>query len=454
MIDTDNYRRFERVDDVEETAHRAARADARRAAADRRRPRGRRPGQDQQGRGLRRGTDVRGLRRPAGGARRVLRRAEDGVVRLRTSAMVVSLWLDPLRLDVHRTDGSAGGGDRAGRAGPLLGLRHAERRLHAPPAVPARGRHLRARREVRPPEPQGPRLHAVEHRRARPRRDRGVHRRRDPSDPRADRTSTEFDPYYVSIPFFYHQAYPAGAMAGSFVDNGYRGELRVLRPQEYRIHFAGGQYTEYIFAGPGDARDPRRPTPGSPGARALPPLWSLGYHQCRWFDYTQDAVEALAQRHRDARHPLRRAVARHRVHGRLPRLHLEHRALPRRRRACSSGCREQGFRVDHDHRSRREVRPGYWVFDQALERDVLCRTEGGDIYIGQVWPGNTAFPDFVTEEARAWWGELNAAHVAVRAGRDLERHERAGDREHPARARCASARGRTPTSATTTSTRC
>jgi alpha-glucosidase len=42
---------------------------------------------------------------------------------------------------------------------------------------------------------------------------------------------------------------------------------------------------------------------------------------------------------------------------------------------------------------------------------VLCRTEGGDIYLGQVWPGNTAFPDFATEQARTWWGELNAAHV-------------------------------------------
>jgi alpha-glucosidase len=55
--------------------------------------------------------------------------------------------------------------------------------------------------------------------------------------------------------------------------------------------------------------------------------------------------------------------------------------------------------------------PGYWVFDQARVRDVLCRTEGGDLYVGQVWPGNTAFPDFVTEEARSWWGGLNAAHV-------------------------------------------
>ena len=42
---------------------------------------------------------------------------------------------------------------------------------------------------------------------------------------------------------------------------------------------------------------------------------------------------------------------------------------------------------------------------------MLCRTEGGDIYIGEVWPGDTAFPDFVTEDGRKWWGELNAAHV-------------------------------------------
>lgn len=72
---------------------------------------------------------------------------------------------------------------------------------------------------------------------------------------------------------------------------------------------------------------------------------------------------------------------------------------------------EQGFRVitivdpgvKHD--------PGYAVFDQGRERKVLCTTAGGDLYIGQVWPGNTVFPDFVTEEGRAWWGELKAAHV-------------------------------------------
>ena len=86
-------------------------------------------------------------------------------------------------------------------------------------------------------------------------------------------------------------------------------------------------------------------------------------------------------------------------------------ALPGPGAACSSAWRDKGFRVvtivdpgvKHD--------PGYAVYDDGLAQDVFCRTEGGDTYIGQVWPGNTAFPDFATPEARAWWGELNARHV-------------------------------------------
>ena len=42
---------------------------------------------------------------------------------------------------------------------------------------------------------------------------------------------------------------------------------------------------------------------------------------------------------------------------------------------------------------------------------MLCRTEGGDIYIGEVWPGDTAFPTSPPRRPAPWWGELNAAHV-------------------------------------------
>ncbi len=74
--------------------------------------------------------------------------------------------------------------------------------------------------------------------------------------------------------------------------------------------------------------------------------------------------------------------------------------------------REKGFRVITIIDPGVKHEEGYAVFDDGREQGVFCRTEGGDLYIGQVWPGDTVFPDFVTEEARRWWGRLNAEHVA------------------------------------------
>jgi len=43
----------------------------------------------------------------------------------------------------------------------------------------------------------------------------------------------------------------AGApVAGFFVDNGYRGHFELSEPESLGFVFLGGQYTEYVFAGP------------------------------------------------------------------------------------------------------------------------------------------------------------------------------------------------------------
>ena len=330
-------------------------------------------------------------------------------VRIGTSAMTVTLGLDPFRLDVHRPDGSAvieTAADADGRYWPYATRNDAftlRRRCRKEDAIfglgEKTGRHNRKGRDFTLWNTDVLDPHAA----------REFASGRPADDPRADRTSVEWDPYYVSVPFFYHQTYPTGTMAASFVDNGYRGHYDFTQPDTYRVQFAGGQYTEYVFAGP-NMRDILSSYTWLTGRIAPPPLWALGYHQCRWFDYTQDAVEALAARHRDLDIPCDAFW-----------LDIEHMdgyrvftwdrtAFPDPS-AMLSRLADLGFRVITIVDPGIKYEPGYWVFDQARERDALCRTEGGDLYIGQVWPGDTAFPDFVTEEARTWWGELNAAHV-------------------------------------------
>ncbi|WP_182113196.1 MULTISPECIES: TIM-barrel domain-containing protein [unclassified Actinotalea] len=333
----------------------------------------------------------------------------DDVVRVRTAALVVSLWLDPFRVDVHRADGSpvietARGAD--GRYGTYATLNDAfvlRRRCRPEDAIyglgEKTGRHNRKGRDftlwnsdVLSPDVAG-----------------AAAARLGADDPRADASSTEFDPYYVSIPFFYHQRWPGGAMAGSFLDNGYRVAYDFTAPDEYVIRGDGGQWCEYVFAGP-RMPDILEAYTWLTGRTPLPPLWSLGYHQSRWHAYAQEAVEQVARRHRELDVPCDALW-----------LDIEYMdgyrvfTWDRERFPDPPGMlarlRDDGFRVitiidpgvKHD--------PGYAVFDEAVEKDLLCRTEGGDLYVGQVWPGRTAFPDFVTQETRAWWGRLNAEHV-------------------------------------------
>ena len=333
----------------------------------------------------------------------------EGTVRLRTAAMLVSLWLDPFRVDVHRTDGSAvveAAQDAGGAYWAYATLNDAfaiRRRRRADDAIYGLGEktggHNRSGRDFTLwntdvlDDAATAEFTAARH----------------PDDPRSDPTSTEFDPYYVSIPFFYHHAHPSGATAGSFIDNGYRATYDFTDPDEYAIHFDGGQYTEYVFAGPAmaDILSAYTWLTGRPG---LPPLWSLGYHQCRWFHYTQDAVEALAQRHRDLEIPCDALWLDIEYMDGYRVFTWDAERFPEPA-AMLARLADGGVRVVTIVDPGVKHEPGYWVFDQAIERDLLCRTEGGDVYVGQVWPGNTAFPDFVTEAARAWWGALNAAHV-------------------------------------------
>src|SRR6476646_372335 len=223
-------------------------------------------------------------------------------VRVITSWMVVSLWLDPFRLDVHRADGTPvveTAADEQGRYWAYATLNDAftvRRRCRQEDAIfglgEQSGRHNRKGRDFTMWNTDV----------LSPTESAEFTAGKEPGDPRGDRTSVDFDPFYVSIPFFYHQSYPAGTMAASFVDNGYRGSYEFSAKDEYRISFAGGQYTEYIFAGP-DMPAILRDYTWLTGRTAPPPLWALGYHQCRWFDYSQDAVEAIGKRQRDHANP-------------------------------------------------------------------------------------------------------------------------------------------------------
>jgi len=239
-----------------------------------------------------------------------------------------------------------------------------------------------------------------------------------------DFMSTTFDPYYMSIPFYYHGVSERGGkikLGGMFIDNGYLAKFDFRDANHsalgspstgytYSYEFQGGQYTEYVFAGP-DAGSILEAYTWLTGRMQLPPLWSLGYHQCRWFDYQQPDVLRLAEEYRTREIPCDVLwldigyMDGYRV------FTWDKHKFPAPGEMLGE-LREKGFRmvtivdpgVKHD--------PGYAVFDEGLAQNLFCKADSGQPYVGTVWPGRTVFPDFSKEETRTWWGQLNAEHVA------------------------------------------
>lgn len=226
-------------------------------------------------------------------------------------------------------------------------------------------------------------------------------------------TDPKFDPYYTSIPFFYHArlaADGAAEIAAFFIDNGYKAAFDFSEKNRYRYQFHGGQYTEYLFAGPALPAILQAYT-ALTGRMQPPPLWSLGHHQCRWKDYSQDEFLGIGREYRTRHLPCDSLwldigyMDGYRVYTwHKDRFH----DVPKMLQTADA----EGFKVITIIDPGVKFEPGYSVFEEGRSRGVFCKTEAGKLYVGQVWPGRTVFPDFTLEKTRDFWADLTAKHLA------------------------------------------
>lgn len=234
------------------------------------------------------------------------------------------------------------------------------------------------------------------------------------SHPHKDPTSTDFDPYYISIPFFYYMDAANAALSGYFIDNTYRAHFDFSPSDRYQFYFYGGPYIEYIFAGPQMSSILEGYT-WLTGRTPPPPIWSLGHHQCRWHPYTQHSLLQLARTYRQKALPCEALwldidhMDEYRVYS------WDRQRFPDPETMLAT-LKNMGFEVVTIVDPGVKIDLEYDVYDEGRSNDYFCQTEGGAIYTGAVWPGRTAFPDFVQGATRGWWAGRIAAHVRIGIG--------------------------------------
>ncbi len=244
--------------------------------------------------------------------------------------------------------------------------------------------------------------------------------RLDVPDPGESGESTSFDPYYSSTPFFQHarRTNPSGPSerarldaAGFFFDNGWPAEFDFENEQALFVRFSGGAYSEYVFAGPELASILEAYT-FITGRPHLPPLWSLGHHQCRWHAYTDEELLRLGREYRKREIPCDSLWLdiEHMDEYRVFTFHKTRFPDPSETIATLAA---EGFRTVTIVDPGVKIEEGFPIFDAGKERGLFAKTRAGTLYEGLVWPGRTAFPDFVQEKAREFWSELVRRHALL-----------------------------------------
>ncbi len=215
--------------------------------------------------------------------------------------------------------------------------------------------------------------------------------------------AADTDPLYQTIPFFY--GLRGGRAYGIFFDNTFRSSFDMGKESRSAYSFGaeGGDLNYYVFPGPG-TRSILSLFTGLVGRMPLPPLWSLGYQQCRWSYAPEKRVREIASGFRDRRIPCDVIyldidyMDGYRIFTWSPKNFPDPKGM-------IDDLARQGFKVAVIVDPGIKADSAYHAFRSGLAGDCFVRYPGGMLYTGTVWPGVCAFPDFTSERARGWWGD-------------------------------------------------
>ena len=218
------------------------------------------------------------------------------------------------------------------------------------------------------------------------------------------------DPLYVSVPFF--MVVRQGRAHGIFLDSTWRSFFDIGREQPDLLTFGAdaGDLDYYFINGPDPKKVIERYT-ALTGRMPLPPLWSLGYHQCRWSYYPESRVRLLADTFREKKVPADGLwLDIHYMQDYKP-FTWNHERFPNPKKMISD-LRAQGFHLVTILDGHPPALKGYAPYDSGIAGNYFVKNPDGSVFEGPVWPSqagehpNSVFPDFSKPSVREWWGNL------------------------------------------------
>ncbi|XP_071832175.1 neutral alpha-glucosidase AB-like isoform X2 [Apostichopus japonicus] len=138
------------------------------------------------------------------------------------------------------------------------------------------------------------------------------------------------------------------------------------------------------------------------GLPYMPPMFALGYHQCRWNYNDEEDVKTVDEKFDE-----------HDIPYDVIWLDIEHtngkRYMTWDKHKFPNPIEMQNNIASKGRKMVTIVDPhikqdnGYHLYKEAKDQDYFIRNKDNNEFQGWCWPGSSSYPDFTREDVRAWW---------------------------------------------------
>jgi alpha-glucosidase len=211
------------------------------------------------------------------------------------------------------------------------------------------------------------------------------------------------DPQYKTYPFF--MGLHDSLTYGIFLDNTNKTFFDFGASTDDQMSWIGAEAGDlnYYFFGAQTVAKIIEDYTWLTGRMEMPPLWSLGYQQCRWsYGSTKEMLE-VARTFRRLQIPADVLYCDIDYMDGYKIFTWNNSNFPDPK-AMIDTLKAMNFHLVNIVDPGIKVEKGYNKYDEGIEKNYFATYPNGEAYVGAAWPGRVHFPNFLNNEVRQWWG--------------------------------------------------
>jgi len=211
------------------------------------------------------------------------------------------------------------------------------------------------------------------------------------------------DPIYATVPFYI--GIHNNLCYGIFFDNSHKTHFNFGASNNRFASFsADAGEMNYYFIYRNSVHEIIKHYTWLTGRMEMPPLWSLGFQQCRYSYYPDKEVLNVAQTFREKEIPADAIVLDIHYMDQYKIFTWDKKRFPDAKGMVDT-LKKKGFNVVVICDPGIKIEKGYAPYEEGVAKNLFLKYPDGEDYEGQVWPGWCHFPDFTNEKARTWWAD-------------------------------------------------